>query len=324
MDEADLLGDRIAIMAEGQLRCCGSSLFLKKKYGVGYQLTIEKLPRSVEAGDAKQIEDDLQAIVKSNVTDSTLLSNVGTEISFQLPIGASSQFSGIFDQLDERIEKKEIVTYGVGITTLDEVFLMVARGEIPDKIESMRSSLKLGEVSTPAIQSTYNSREEVSGSSLFSSHMKSLVMKRAMNFKRDKKAWCCSAILPVVLVFIGFLLVTLAIPGRNLQKIDLSLSEYNSGVGSDDTRNPIFYNNPGEFTCQPGSCLYSNNNYTDTDGKMKYLCGALAGINNETATCSITQSDEIAGEFGGFGSYGVGKNFSDVATVSNYPLLFGA
>lgn len=33
MDEADLLGDRIAIMADGELKCCGSSMFLKKKYG---------------------------------------------------------------------------------------------------------------------------------------------------------------------------------------------------------------------------------------------------------------------------------------------------
>lgn len=33
MDEADLLGDRIAIMAKGELQCCGSSLFLKQKYG---------------------------------------------------------------------------------------------------------------------------------------------------------------------------------------------------------------------------------------------------------------------------------------------------
>lgn len=33
MDEADLLGDRIPIMAEGELQCCGSSLFLKQKYG---------------------------------------------------------------------------------------------------------------------------------------------------------------------------------------------------------------------------------------------------------------------------------------------------
>ena len=34
MDEADLLGDRIAIMADGQLQCCGSSMFLKNTYGV--------------------------------------------------------------------------------------------------------------------------------------------------------------------------------------------------------------------------------------------------------------------------------------------------
>ena len=33
MDEADVLGDRIAIMTEGVIKCCGSSLFLKNKYG---------------------------------------------------------------------------------------------------------------------------------------------------------------------------------------------------------------------------------------------------------------------------------------------------
>lgn len=42
MDEADILGDRIAIMTEGQVECTGSSLFLKQRYGVGYQLIIEK------------------------------------------------------------------------------------------------------------------------------------------------------------------------------------------------------------------------------------------------------------------------------------------
>ncbi len=33
MDEADLLGDRIAIMADGVVKCAGSSIFLKRKYG---------------------------------------------------------------------------------------------------------------------------------------------------------------------------------------------------------------------------------------------------------------------------------------------------
>lgn len=42
MDEADLLGDRIAIMAGGKVQCCGSSFFLKKKYGAGYHLIMDK------------------------------------------------------------------------------------------------------------------------------------------------------------------------------------------------------------------------------------------------------------------------------------------
>ncbi|XP_038057091.1 uncharacterized protein LOC119728778 isoform X2 [Patiria miniata] len=42
MDEADLLGDRIAILDHGQLRCCGSSAFLKGRFTSGYTLTIAK------------------------------------------------------------------------------------------------------------------------------------------------------------------------------------------------------------------------------------------------------------------------------------------
>jgi ATP-binding cassette subfamily A (ABC1) protein 3 len=39
MDEADVLGDRIGIMANGDIRCCGSSMFLKKRYVVLYMYT---------------------------------------------------------------------------------------------------------------------------------------------------------------------------------------------------------------------------------------------------------------------------------------------
>lgn len=43
MDEADILGDRIGIMADGRVICLGSSLFLKNRFGVGYNLTMAKL-----------------------------------------------------------------------------------------------------------------------------------------------------------------------------------------------------------------------------------------------------------------------------------------
>lgn len=42
MDEADILGDRIGIMVHGKVKCLGSSMFLKDKIGVGYNLTIIK------------------------------------------------------------------------------------------------------------------------------------------------------------------------------------------------------------------------------------------------------------------------------------------
>jgi len=41
MDEADILADRKAIIHEGKLKCMGSSLFLKTKFGIGYYLTYE-------------------------------------------------------------------------------------------------------------------------------------------------------------------------------------------------------------------------------------------------------------------------------------------
>ena len=40
MDEADALSDRIAVLAEGTLKCVGTSIFLKNNSGGGYRLTL--------------------------------------------------------------------------------------------------------------------------------------------------------------------------------------------------------------------------------------------------------------------------------------------
>lgn len=132
MDEADILGDRIAIMSKGQLQCCGSSLFLKKAYGVGYQLTIEKQAGGAHSRPGKDATDELvqgsddtlQQIVTGNVSKATLLNNVGTEMSFQLPMASSPQFSPMFEGLDEQVEKGTVMSYGVSITTLEGMYWM--------------------------------------------------------------------------------------------------------------------------------------------------------------------------------------------------------
>lgn len=69
MDEADYLGDRIGIMGDGRLICCGSSVFLKNRFGVGYNLSISK--KSTEIPSAPIIN-----LVNSFVPDGNKISDV--------------------------------------------------------------------------------------------------------------------------------------------------------------------------------------------------------------------------------------------------------
>ena len=47
--EADVLGDRIAIMASGRVQCCGSPFFLKQKLGSGYTLEVYWMQEGVSS-----------------------------------------------------------------------------------------------------------------------------------------------------------------------------------------------------------------------------------------------------------------------------------
>jgi ATP-binding cassette subfamily A (ABC1) protein 3 len=192
-------------MAEGQLRCVGSSLFLKRKFGVGYQLTIIKNSNRVEEEAEKEEEPSTQAeeskedrycvemdlngiiegIVKGAVPSAAVLSNVGTEMKFQLPIGESARFVGMFKMLDKQTEKHRIESYGVSVTTLDEVFLLVTRGDLGLHTSSETKK----ETTVNKETSEVVPLSKIGECSRFKRHVQALFAKRAKNFKRDKKAW---------------------------------------------------------------------------------------------------------------------------------------
>lgn len=56
MDEADLLSDRIAIISKGQLHCCGTPLFLKNCFGVGFYLTLVRRMRDLRKKEVRLCE----------------------------------------------------------------------------------------------------------------------------------------------------------------------------------------------------------------------------------------------------------------------------
>ncbi|XP_067683948.1 phospholipid-transporting ATPase ABCA3-like [Haliotis asinina] len=121
MDEADLLGDRIAIMAEGVVKCCGTSYFLKKLYGAGYHLVMVKEPNCQVAS--------VTAVVQRHVPTAVIESEINAELSYLLPDDLSANFPALFNEIEIQRGMLGISSFGASATTMEEVFLKAGEEE---------------------------------------------------------------------------------------------------------------------------------------------------------------------------------------------------
>ncbi|CAH3155544.1 unnamed protein product [Porites evermanni] len=206
MDEADLLGDRIAIMADGQLRCCGSSLFLKSRYGVGYHLTLVKR----ESCD----QDVISSLVKSHVPKAEIISAVGTEIQFVLPSESSQNFETLFSGLENNLEQYGVTSFGVSVTTLEEVFMKVGEGAEKTFHDQVVDQKHRGEQVSGGASQIFIPEAEASsvgefntGLSLKWQQYKAMLLKRFLNARREKKLVLTQLILPLLMVCLTLLLI---------------------------------------------------------------------------------------------------------------------
>ena len=140
MDEAEILGDRIAIINDGKLICAGSSLFLKRKYADGYQLSVvqksgsEASSESNESRDAVRSEpaeqktEDLTKFIQNVIPEAKLEKQNGNELTYTLPYSAlaSGDFVKLLEQLEANKKQLNISAYGLSDTSLEDVFLEVA------------------------------------------------------------------------------------------------------------------------------------------------------------------------------------------------------
>ncbi|XP_019618294.1 PREDICTED: ATP-binding cassette sub-family A member 1-like [Branchiostoma belcheri] len=98
MDEADLLGDRIGIISQGKLRCCGSSLFLKSRYGNGYYLTLVK--KSSGSFTSSRCGSSFSSVASSrNEHNGQSLGDegLGSEVSSDTTDDSASAMSSVLD-----------------------------------------------------------------------------------------------------------------------------------------------------------------------------------------------------------------------------------
>ncbi|XP_020626914.1 ATP-binding cassette sub-family A member 2-like isoform X2 [Orbicella faveolata] len=176
MDEADLLGDRIAIVSNGKLRCVGSPLFLKSHFGDGYHLTLvkkrERTPQgsivnvhvsstgssqALETTETTSSENTLQPdhpnfgedhvkkvtnFIKSHVPAARLEQNTTQEFTFVLPDNSVKRggFEIFFSDLEAKQDELGIDSFGLTDTSLEEVFLKVT--DVTSRDESELNSSK--------------------------------------------------------------------------------------------------------------------------------------------------------------------------------------
>lgn len=222
MDEADTLGDRIGIMAKGKLICCGSSMFLKKKYGIGYNL-------SIIMQDPKKHIEDIKQFVMNNIQNAETGLIAGEEIEFSLPFSESSKFKGMFEEMDGRLNELGIKSYGISVTTLEDVFIKVGEneGEVEEKWEEEKQKK---EELTDA-EGIYSLAEGSRSTRL--TQFGAVLKKKFKETIRNLSVFLCSIIFPLVLIWFAIF---------GLSSL-LSATEHEYSILNDFGSTPIFVNN---------------------------------------------------------------------------------
>lgn len=204
------------------------------------------------------------SMIKEHIPDAEIHSEVGTELSVRLPMNASSQFPTILSQLDDRLGEFGLTTYGLSATTLEEVFLQVARDEDPtnkndtrtqdnillDKNGKKKTNDLLSNASDgaskdqPEVESRGISIEEVRAHARtisedsFRRHFVALFLKRFHYYKRDAKAACFQLVIPILAVLFGLLLIRAGIPG-NFPSYEMSSAKLNIQPSGRVLENPV-------------------------------------------------------------------------------------
>ncbi|KAF9353916.1 ATP-binding cassette sub- A member 1 [Mortierella sp. AD094] len=124
MEEADALGDKVAIMVSGHLKAIGNTTRLKNKFGNGYRVEIA-LGGSVSS--QKELEREMADAARSVMPESVLLDQSGGVMVFGIPMQAINRMADLTATLEKFQAQGKIKNWGIAQTSLEEVFLSLVR-----------------------------------------------------------------------------------------------------------------------------------------------------------------------------------------------------
>ncbi|KAJ6687980.1 ATP-BINDING CASSETTE TRANSPORTER SUBFAMILY A ABCA [Salix koriyanagi] len=133
MEEADILSDRIGIMAKGRLRCIGNSIRLKSKFGTGFIANVRfgntnggQTPSRTPEDTSSGHHEDVKKFFKYHL-DITPTDETKSFLTFVIPHDKESVLKDFFAELQARQGEFNVSDIQLGLATLEEVFLNIAK-----------------------------------------------------------------------------------------------------------------------------------------------------------------------------------------------------
>ncbi|XP_050352900.1 phospholipid-transporting ATPase ABCA3-like isoform X1 [Nymphalis io] len=183
MEEAEALGDRVAALHSGRLRCHATTMHLKRALGTGYRLTFTTIGIPNEPA--------ITATITSKIPEATVKETSLNSISYNLPSKCSDKFPKLFSLLESKRSALGIDSIGVGISTLEEVFLKLCS----DVTTSFSDDTVDGQTEEPTFKT-------MSGARLFFHQMAALLKRQVMYLWSKKLSFLTIQVLiPIALIF---------------------------------------------------------------------------------------------------------------------------
>jgi len=208
MEEADVLGDKIAIMARGRLQCIGSSLRLKQRFGAGYRVAV-----GTEEGP---LVDEVIKYFENSITGCKVQGKpVGGYINFTIPRSSNKELVPFFEALEKSKADLGIHDLQLSLTTLEEVFLTVAENAelkkiaqsmIDDDEESEKKKKKKKEKKKKHSDKDLEANKERDVHVRRRDQFAALFVKSWILQKREVKTNICQILTPIVLIIALYLL----------------------------------------------------------------------------------------------------------------------
>ncbi|XP_058124968.1 phospholipid-transporting ATPase ABCA3-like [Anopheles ziemanni] len=218
MDEADVLGDRIAIMAEGKLKALGSPFFLKKTFGVGYRLICVK--------DASCDRQRLLGILRKYIPDVTIDTDIGSELSVVLKEEYIDVFQRLLEDIEQQMASCGITSYGISLTTMEEVFLKAGS----DSFDETGTQTNGTVIETSTQDYALDGIQLLTGKELLVNQVKAQVLKKYLSTIRAWKQLILMFIIPIVFVCITFIITRSISAGLDLPELKITMDSYEKAI----------------------------------------------------------------------------------------------